>query len=85
MDINPEDETPYTRQYQEAFLKYVGNKYYAKHRGLLVTKPERVPNNNLVYSAMAPRSGQCSHDRYDLSSNVAEYIMPKNVDKTRPG
>jgi len=32
MDINPEDETSYITQYQEAFLKYVGNEYCAKHR-----------------------------------------------------
>ena len=31
MDIDHEDETIYTNQYQEAFLKYVENKYYAKH------------------------------------------------------
>jgi hypothetical protein len=31
MDINPEDETSYTTQYQEAFLKYVENIYFAKH------------------------------------------------------
>jgi len=32
MDINPEDETSYTTQYQEAFLRYVENEYCAKHR-----------------------------------------------------
>ena len=32
MDINPEDETSYTTQYQEAFLKYVENEYCAKRR-----------------------------------------------------
>jgi hypothetical protein len=26
MDINPEDESSYSTQYQEAFLKYVENK-----------------------------------------------------------
>jgi len=31
MDINPEDVTSYTTQYQEAFLKYVENEYCAKH------------------------------------------------------
>jgi len=31
MDINPEDETSYTIQYQEAFLKYVENEYSPKH------------------------------------------------------
>jgi len=37
IDINPEDETSYTTQYQEAFLKYVENEYCAKH--------QRVPVN----------------------------------------
>jgi hypothetical protein len=32
MNINPEDKTSYTTQYQQAFLKYVENKYCAKHR-----------------------------------------------------
>ena len=27
MDINPDDETSYTTQFQQAFLKYVENKY----------------------------------------------------------
>ena len=31
MDINTEDETFYTTQYQDAFLKYVHNEYCAKH------------------------------------------------------
>jgi len=31
LDINPEDETSYTTQYQEAFLKYVENEYCTKH------------------------------------------------------
>jgi hypothetical protein len=32
MDINPEEETSYTTQYQEAFVKYVENECCAKHR-----------------------------------------------------
>jgi len=32
MDINPEDETFYTTQYQEAFPKYVEKEYCVKHR-----------------------------------------------------
>jgi len=31
MEINLEDKTTYTTQYQEAFPKYVENKYCAKH------------------------------------------------------
>jgi len=85
MDINPEDETSYTTQYQEAFLKYVENEYCAKHRRLPVTKLENTPNNNFSSSAMASRSGQSSYDPYDLSSDDDEYLMPNNVAETTPG
>jgi hypothetical protein len=69
MDINPEDETSYTTQYQEAFLKYLENEYCTKHRRLSVTKLETIPYNNLSSSAMASRSCQCSYDPYDLPSD----------------
>jgi len=32
MDLNPEDETSYTTEYEEAFLLYVENDYSGKHR-----------------------------------------------------
>jgi len=57
MDINPEDETSYTTQYQEAFLKYVENEYCAKHRRVLVNILETVSTSNLFPSATA--SGSC--------------------------
>jgi hypothetical protein len=38
MDFNPEDETSYTTQYQEAFLKYVETEYCAKHGSVPVNK-----------------------------------------------
>jgi len=38
-DINPEDETFYTTQYQEAFMKYVENEWFAKHRHVTVNTP----------------------------------------------
>ena len=41
IDTNPEDETSYTTQYQEAFLKYVHNEHCAKHRHVLVNMHER--------------------------------------------
>jgi len=53
MDINPEDETSYTPQYQEAFLKYVENEYCAKNRHMPVNTLETVLSSNLVTSAMA--------------------------------
>jgi len=62
MDIHPEDETSYTTQYQEAFLKYVENEYCAKHRRLLVIKPDNTQNVNLNSFEMASRSHQSSHD-----------------------
>jgi hypothetical protein len=85
MDINPEDETSDTTQYQEAFLKYVENEYCAKHRRMLLIKSHNTLNNNLSSFEMASRSGQCSYDPYDLSSDDDEYLMPTNVSKTTPG
>jgi len=85
MDINPEDETSYTTQYQQAFLKYVENEYCTKHRRLPVIKPETIPNTNLVSSAVASRSGQSSYDPYDLSRNDEEYLMPNTVAEMTPG
>jgi len=85
MDINPEDETSYTTQYKEAFLKYVENEYCAKHWRLLVNKPENVLSSNLVPSSMASASGQLSFDPYHLSSNNEDYLTPTNVAETTPG
>jgi len=85
MDINPEDETSYTTQYQEAFLKYVENEYCAQHRHVPVNKLEMVPSCNLVPSATASGSYQSSFDPYDLSSDDEEYLMPNNVAETTPG
>jgi len=85
MDIDPEDETSYNTQSQEAFRKYVENKYCAKHRGSPVTKSENIPNNNLSLPAMACRSGQASCDPYDLSGDGEEYLMPNNLAERTPG
>jgi len=85
MDINPEDETSYTTQYQEAFLKYVENEYCAKHQRAPVNKLETVPSSNLVPSAMASGSYQLSFDPYDLSSDDEEYLTPNNVPEMTPG
>jgi hypothetical protein len=85
MDINPEDETSYTTQCQEALLKYVENEYCAKHRRLPVTKLKNPPNNNFNSSGMASRSGQASYDPYDLPSDDDEYLMPTNEAETTPG
>jgi hypothetical protein len=53
MGITPEDETSSTTQYQEAFLKYVGNEYCTKHRRLPVTMSDETLNNNLSSFEMA--------------------------------
>jgi hypothetical protein len=39
MDINPEDETSYTTQYQWVFLKCVQNEYCTNHQRVPVNKP----------------------------------------------
>jgi hypothetical protein len=62
IDCNPEDETSYTTQCQEAFLKYVENEYCAKHRRVAVNKFETVQNSNFVPSASASGSYQSSFD-----------------------
>jgi len=85
MDINPEDETSYTTQYQEAFLKYVENEYSAKYRRVPGNKLETIPSSNLVHSAMASGSYQSFFDPYDLSSDDEEYLTPNNVAETTPG
>ena len=84
-DINPEDETSYNIQKQEVFLKYVEDENCSKHQRLPVTKPDSVPNHNLLSFRMVSRSGQSSYDHYDLSSNDEEYLMHKNVYETTPG
>jgi hypothetical protein len=72
MDINPEDETFYSTQYPEAFLKYVENEYCVKHRCVPVIILETVWSSYLLPSATASRSYQSSFDQYDWSSNDEE-------------
>jgi len=69
MHNNLEDETCYTTQYQEAFLKCVENEYCAKHQRLPLMKPEFTSNYHLFSTAKASRSGQSAYDPYDLSSD----------------
>jgi len=85
MDINPEDETSYTIQSQEVFLKYVEDEYCVKHRRLPVIKSDNTLNNNLSSFKMASRSGQSSYDPYDLCRDDDEYLMGTNVAETTPG
>jgi hypothetical protein len=85
MDINPEDETSYTTQYQEAVLKYVENEYCAQYRCLPVNKLETVLSNILLPAAMASVSCQPSFAPYDLSSDEEEYLTSDNVTETTTG
>jgi hypothetical protein len=85
MDFNPEVETSYTTQYQEAFLKYVENEICTKHRRVTVNKLETVPSSNLLPFATASGSYQSSFDPNDSSSDDEEYLTPNNVAETTPG
>jgi len=85
MDINPKDETSYTTQYQQAFLKCVENEYCAKHRWVPVSKLESVPIIDPVPSATVSGSSQSSFVPYDFSSDDEEYLTPDNVAETTPG
>jgi len=85
MDINPEDETSYTTQYQEAFMKYVENGYCAKHQCVAVNKLESLPSSNLVTSATSSGLCQSSFDPYDSPSNDEEYLTPNSEAETTPG
>jgi hypothetical protein len=53
MDINAEDETSYTTHFQDAFLMYVENEYYAKHQRVPVNTLQTIPNSNAIPSVMA--------------------------------
>jgi len=79
IDINPEDATSYTTQYQKAFLKYVENEYCAKHQHVPVNKPESILSSNLVPSATASGSGKSSFDPYFVSSNDEEYLSAETT------
>ena len=84
MDINPEDKTTYTTQYQEVYLEYVQNEYCAKHRWMSIIIPENVLGINLFPSAKASGFGQLSFDWYDLSSDDEEHLTPDYVAEMTP-
>ena len=85
MDIIPEDEISYTTQYQEAFVYYVENEYFAKHRCVPVIKHDSQRSSDLIPSAMVLGSCQSCFHPYDLSSGDDEYLTPNNVAETTPG
>jgi hypothetical protein len=82
MDMNPEDETFHTTQYQEPLLKYVENKYCDKHRRMSVTEPDNDQHSNLFLSAKASGFGQSSFHPYNLSSYDYINLTPKCVAET---
>jgi len=84
MDINPEDVTSYTTQYQERSQKYVQNEYCAKHRHVPVIKPKSIPSNNLCPCATASGCSPCSNDPYHLSRDDEEFLIHNEVAKTTP-
>jgi len=85
MDINSEDKTSYTTQYQQAFLNYVENEYYAKHWRVPVMKHESLPSSNLIPSATVLWSCQSSFDPYHLSSDDEAWLTPNNEAESTPG
>jgi len=84
MDVNPEDETSYSTEYRNVILKYVENKYCAKHRGMPIIIPEKVAGSNIVPSAKASRFGESFYDPHDLSSDDEEDLTPKRMVETTP-
>jgi len=84
MDINPENKTSYATQYQAAFLKYVENKYCAKHRRVPVNKLQSLLSINSIFSTTASGCCQSFIDPYDSSSDNEEYLTHNNVPETTP-
>jgi hypothetical protein len=85
MDINTVDETSYTSQYQERFLKDAVNEYCDKRRRVPITTPHSLLSSNHISTAMASQSWQSSFDPYNLCRDHREYLMPNNVAETTHG
>jgi hypothetical protein len=85
MDINPEEVTSYTRQYQEAFLKNVETEHCAKHEFVPDNTFDTLSSSNLIASATALGSYQSSVEPYDQSIDDEEYSKPNNVPQTTHG
>lgn len=85
MHTNPEDETSFTHQYQEAFPKYLENEYCTKYWCLPIIKPECILCNNPIPCTKASGSGQSAFDPYDLSGHEEEYLTVKQVAESTLG
>jgi len=85
IDINPEDQTSYTTQSQEAFLRYVEYEYSAKHRRMSVIIPDNIPGSKPFPSPKACGFGLSSYDPDGFSSNDEEYLTPEGMVETTPG
>jgi hypothetical protein len=85
MDINPEDETSYTTEYQQPFLKDVENQYSAQYRHVPVNKLQSLPNSNPIFSAMTSTSCQISFNPGNMSSKDEEFLTRDNVAEMTPG
>jgi len=79
MHINPENDTFYTTQYQEAYLICLENNYCAKYRCWAVIKSETVLSNDLFSFAIASRSCQSSYGPYAYSNDDEENLQSKNL------
>jgi hypothetical protein len=85
MDIDTEEETSNTKEYEDAILKYAVKEYCAKLQHVFVKTLETLLSSNLVTSATASGSYQSSCDPYGLSRGDEEYLTPNEVAKATPG
>jgi hypothetical protein len=83
VSINPEDEAFYISQYQEAFLKDVGNEYCIKHQHMTVMGPKSLLISTPIPTVMPSEFCQSSFDPNDLSSDE-QYFTHTNVAETTP-
>jgi len=84
IDINPDNETSYTTQYQQEFPKSGENKYCAKHRRISVIKLGHFLARISFHSATASGLGKSSVHRYDLSSDDERSVRPNSGTDTTP-
>jgi len=85
MALNPEDESSYSTQHQEAFLKFVQNKYSAKYQQLSIINTEKVPHSDDVHFTMESEWDQLLFEQYHSSCNDEEYFIPKCVAEMTSG